>query len=197
MPENTKQPVAAAAVAAGAGREAGQRKTQGGKPQGRRRNQSRYGIQIKEKRELKDMYGIREGQLKTYYQKALRSKSETAPELIKLLERRLDNCVFRAGFAQTRPQARQLVTHGYFMVNGRRVDIPSYLLKKNDVVTVKEGKRGKPFFSSFDKRMQNVRTPSWIVLKSGDFGFQVEAEVNPEEANPGVDMRAIIEFFTR
>lgn len=163
----------------------------------RRRQQSRYGIQIQEKKALKELYGIREEQLRVYYQRALRSKDETAPVLVSLLERRLDNAVFRAGFAQTRPQARQLVTHGYFMVNGRRVDIPSYLLHAADVVTVKESKRGKAFFSSFDKRMQNVRTPSWIVIDVGGFGFRVEGEIDTEEAQVGVDMRAIVEFFTR
>lgn len=194
MPEDTKPQSTPAPAAA---KEAGQRKQQGGKPQGRRRNQSRYGIQIKEKKELKSIYGIREGQLKNYYKKALTSKSETAPELIRLLERRLDNVVFRAGFAQTRPQARQLVSHGFFLLNGRRIDIPSVLLKKGDVVTVKESKRSKQFFTSFDKRMQNVRTPSWITLKAEDFGLVFGGEVNTEEVHPGVDMRAIIEFFTR
>lgn len=197
MPEDTKQPATAAPAAPAGGREAGQRKTQGGKPQGRRRNQSRYGVQIKEKKQLKEIYGIREAQLKRYYREALTSKSETAPELIRLLEHRIDNVVFRAGFAQTRPQARQMVTHGFFLLNGRRIDVPSALLKKGDVVTVKESKRGKAFFSTFEKRMQNVRTPSWISLKSGDFGLVFGGEVDVEEVNPGVDMRAIIEFFTR
>lgn len=177
--------------------EAGQKKPQSGKPRERRRKVSRYGQQMQEKKQLKEIYGIREGQLKIYYEKALHSKSETAPALITLLERRLDNFVYRAGFAQTRPQARQLVTHGYFMINSRRVDIPSYLLKKNDVVTVKESKRSKPFFTTFDKRMQNVRTTSWIELVPNDFGFKFTGEIDTEEVHPGVDMRAIVEFFTR
>lgn len=172
----------------------GQRRDGGQK---RRRNRSRYGIQIEEKKGLKEMYGIREEQLKTYYKKALRSKQETGPALVVMLERRLDNSVFRAGLAQTRPQARQMVTHGLFTVNGHKVDIPSYLLKVGDVVSVKENKRGKAFFSSFDKRMQNVRTPSWVSLTINEYSFSYTAQPDPTEANIGVDMRAIVEFFTR
>lgn len=174
----------------------GQGGRQGGKGKPRR-NRSRYGIQIEEKKNLKEMYGVREEQLKTYYQKALKSKDETGPALVVFLERRLDNAVFRAGLAQTRPQSRQMVTHGFFTVNGKGVDIPSYLLKSGDVVAVKESKRGKAYFSTFDKRMQNVRTPAWIKHTVNEFSFTATALPDPQEANIGVDMRAIVEFFTR
>jgi small subunit ribosomal protein S4 len=114
-----------------------------------------------------------------------------------MLERRLDNAVFRSGMAQTRPQARQMSTHGFFTVNGKTVDIPSYLLKTGDVVAVKENKRSKPFFSNFDKRMQSVRTPSWVSITASEFSFTCTAVPDVQEANVGVDMRAIVEFFTR
>ena len=182
------------------GQGAGGRGGQGGKigqNKGPRRKVSRYGTQIQEKKALKELYGIREEQLKNYYKKALRSKEETGPALITMLERRLDNAVFRSGMAQTRPQARQMSTHGFFTVNGVPVDIPSYLLKTGDVVAVKENKRSKPYFSNFDKRMQSVRTPSWVSITADDYSFKFTALPDVEEANVGVDMRAIVEFFTR
>lgn len=169
----------------------------GAQPRGRRKKFSRYGIQMREKQNLKEMYGIREAQLRTYYKRALKAKGQTGQTLVDILERRLDNAVFRSGFAQTRPQARQMVSHAYFLVNGRKVDVPSFLLSKGDVVSIKESKRTKSYFSTFDKRMQNVRTPSWIEPSANDFSFAFAGDPIVEEANIGVDMRALVEFFAR
>lgn len=163
----------------------------------RRRPQSRYGVGLKEKQELKKMFGLREEQLKRYYQRALKFKGQTGPTLITLLERRLDNAIFRAGFAQTRPQARQMTTHRLFAVNGTPVDVPSYSLKEGDIVSVREGKRGKSYFSSFEKRMQNTNTPSWILVNPQEFSFKVTTKPSYEEANVGVDVRVVVEFFAR
>lgn len=143
------------------------------------------------------MYGIREQQLKRYYRDAKRLEGETGPNLISLLEGRLDNAVFRAGLAQTRPQARQMASHRLFMVNGRPVDIPSYPLKPGDTVTVRESKKKLPFFSSIEKRLQNVAAPSWVSLVPKDFGFEITATPTYEEANVGVDVRAVVEYFAR
>ena len=170
---------------------------QGGRPQGRRRNVTRYGTQMREKQDLKAIYGIRDGQLRTYFKRAMKAKGETGPVLIGILESRLDNSVFRAGFAQTRPQARQMVSHAFFLVNGKKVDVPSFMLKEGDVVSIKESKREKSYFSSFDKRLQNVRTPSWITPTINEFSFTFSAKPVVEEANIGVDMRAVVEFFAR
>jgi small subunit ribosomal protein S4 len=189
MPSPTPQ---AAAPAAGQQRRAPQQQQRG-----RRKQVSRYGSQLKEKQDLKKLFGLREEQLKRYYQKALKFRGQTGPTLVSMIERRLDNAVFRAGFAQTRPQARQMSTHRLFAVNGQPVDVPSYSLKVGDVVTVREGKRAKSYFSTFEKRMQNVATPSWILVDPKEFSFKVTSLPSFEEANLGVDIRAIVEFFAR
>lgn len=150
-----------------------------------------------EKQQLKGIYGIQEQQLKNYYAQAHRSKAETGPQLVVLLERRLDNAVYRAGFAPTRPAARQMATHRLLSVNGRPVDVPSYRLSVGDVVTVRENKRGKTPFSNFEKRMQNVKAPSWMTLNPADFGFTVSSLPSMPEANVGVDVQAIVEYFAR
>lgn len=165
--------------------------------QQRRRPRSRYAQQMVEKQSLKEIYGLREEQLKGYFRRALSARAETGPYLISMLERRLDNAVFRAGIAQTRPQARQMVTHGLFLVNGRRADIPSLQLKSDDVVTIKEGKRKKALFDNFEKRMQGARLPSWLALDVQGYGFKVVGEPSAEEAATAVDIRAIVEFFAR
>lgn len=163
----------------------------------RRRPQSRYGVGLQEKQSLKKIFGLREEQLKRYYKQALKFKGQTGPTLITLLERRLDNAIFRAGFAQTRPQSRQMTTHRLFAVNGTPVDVPSYSLKPGDVVSVRESKRAKAYFSSFEKRMQNADSPSWILVNPQEFSFKVTTTPSYEEANVGVDVRAVVEFFAR
>lgn len=168
-----------------------------GGPQRRRRQQSRYGIQLEEKRNLKNIYGLREEQLRKYYREAFRSSSETGPALIGLLERRLDNAIYRAGFAPTRAAARQMASHAQLTVNGRVTNIPSIRLGVNDVIAIKEGKRGKVFYENFEKRLQNVALPSWLALKPAEFSFSLTALPAASEANIGVDMRAIIELYSR
>ena len=165
--------------------------------QRRRRQVSRYGAGLAEKQTLKNVFGLREEQLRRYYQHALKFRGQTGPTLISLLERRLDNAIFRAGFAQTRPQARQMATHRLFAVNGRAVDVPSYSLQEGDVVSVLPNKQKKAYFSSFEKRMQNVDTPSWILVNAPEFSFKVTGVPSYEEANIGVDVRAVVEFFAR
>lgn len=163
----------------------------------RRRNVSRFGRQLQEKQTLKEIYGLREEQLKHIFRQALRSRSETGPLLIQMLELRLDNAVFRAGVAQTRAQARQMVSHGMFLVNGRRVNVPSQRLKTGDVVSIKESKRTSTLFDNFEKRMQNVRLPEWLQLDTSAYSFTVAAAPQPEEAGIGVDIRAVVELFAR
>lgn len=167
------------------------------RPQQRRSQKSRYGTQMAEKQQLKQIYGIAEQQLRNYYAKAHSAKAETGPQLVMLLESRLDNAVYRAGFAPTRPAARQMATHRLLMVNDRPVDIPSYRLKPGDTVTVRPGKRGKALFSNFDKRMQNVKAPTWIVLDPTEFSFSVSSMPTMSAANVGVDVQAIVEYFAR
>lgn len=150
-----------------------------------------------EKQQLKEIYGLRETQLKNYYWRAKRSRGRTGTELISALERRLDNAVWRAGFAVTRPTARQMVSHGFFLVNGRVTTVPSYQLKVGDVVTIKESKRQKSHFAAFPKSLQNVTPLAWLSLHPETFSFKVAARPQPEDSPVGVDIQAVVEFFAR
>lgn len=169
-----------------------------GPGQGKRpRRISRYGFQLAEKQRLKEIFGINERQLHNYYLEAQRSEKATGPYLIELLERRLDNAVYRAGFAQTRAAARQLVGHGFFAVDKRSNNIPSRRVSKDMLVTIKENKRKKGPFVNFPKSLQNVQPPLWIQLDPEGFSFRVVQPPTMEEANIGVDVGAIVEFFAR
>lgn len=163
----------------------------------RRRRLGRFAQQLQEKQQLKQLFGIREEQLRKYYREAIRARQETGPLLVTFLERRLDNAIFRAGFAQTRPQARQMASHRLFCINGRPVSIPSQRLKKGDVVSVREGKRNASYFVNLDKRLQNVQLPSWLALSPKEFSFTAVSLPSYEESNLGVDIRAIVEYFAR
>lgn len=173
--------------------------TSGAQPQTkrRRRPKSRYGAQLEEKQNLKEIYGVGEGQLKTYYEAAKKSASETGPELIKRLELRLDNAIYRAGLASTRAQARQMASHGLFTVNNRSVNIPSIRLGKGDVVRVKESKRKKSYFTNFSKRMQNAQVADWLELEVTSYGFKVREEPTVDEVGIGVAIQEIVEFLAR
>lgn len=150
-----------------------------------------------EKQNLKNIYGIREEQLKRYYAEALADPERTGDTLISLLEARLDNAVFRAGFAPTRPAARQMSSHRLLLVNGRAVSVPSRRLKVGDKITVKESKRGKAVFTNLVKHLQNINLPSWITLEPEAYSFSVIAVPSGEEAGIGVDVQAIVEYFAR
>ncbi|PIT97819.1 MAG: 30S ribosomal protein S4 [Candidatus Andersenbacteria bacterium CG10_big_fil_rev_8_21_14_0_10_54_11] len=170
----------------------------GAKGGGRRgRNKSQFGMQLAEKQQLKRVYGVRDEQLRRYFRLARRQHAETGPALIVLLESRLDNAVFRASMAETRAQARQMVSHRFFTVNGRPVNIPSYGLSAGDTVQIKEGKRSKAYFTSFEKRMQNAHLPSWLALKVDEFGFAVTGSPSSEEAALGVHVQSVVELLGR
>jgi len=163
----------------------------------RQRPKTRYGQQMGEKQTLKEVYGISESQLKRYYTEAKKKRESTGNQLIVLLERRLDNAVYRAGFAVTRPAARQIVSHGFFEVNGRRVTVPSFRVKTDDVVTIKQSKRGKALFTMFPKSLQNVHTPPWVLLNPEEFSFTIKTLPKYEDAQAGVDVQGIVEFLSR
>jgi len=172
-------------------------KTTGPAQQRRRRQRSRFGTQMAEKQNLKTIYGLREGQLRRYYAEALKAEEETGPRIIQLLELRLDNALYRAGFAPTRPAGRQMASHGLVEVNGRSVNVPSFRLSPGDVVRVKVGKRKSVLFDNFQKRLQNVALPAWITLTPDDFSFKIESTPEAAEATLGVDIRGVVEFFSR
>jgi small subunit ribosomal protein S4 len=125
---------------------------------------SEYGIQLREKQKVRRMYGLMETQFRNYFAKALKQTGRTGETLVKLLERRLDNVVYRLGFAPSRKAARQLVTHGHFLVNSRPVDIPSYLLKAGDTIQVKEKSKKLEVLHSTMKRMKDSAMLPWLSL---------------------------------
>jgi len=163
---------------------------------GPRRPRTRYARQLEEKQNLKKIFGVRERQLKRYYSEAQSARQETGLILVQLLERRLDNALYRAGLAVNRPQARQMASHRLFMVNGRSVDVPSLRLSIGDEVRVKESKQKKSYFTNFAKRMQNVSMATWLELDVKNFAFKVVAEPTAAEARLGVDIQAVVELLS-
>jgi len=162
----------------------------------RRAKFSEYGVQLREKQKVKRIYGLQETQFHNYFEKATRQKGITGANLIKLLERRLDNVVFRLGFAPSRKAARQLVLHRHFMVNGHIVDIPSYLLAPGDVITVKEkSKKLDAIHNSLRRTKDNVY--NWLSIDkatlSGTFLNIPEREEIPLQANE----QLIVELYSK
>ena len=131
-----------------------------------RKKVSEYGQQLREKQKVKRIYGVQEGQFRAYYEKADRTKGITGENMLSLLERRLDNVIFRLGFGASRSQARQLVNHGHFLVNGKKVNIPSYIVRKGDVITVKECKTSNKYFEAL-KSTKPAATPKWLEFEIG------------------------------
>src|SRR5690606_36255926 len=132
-----------------------------------RKKFSEYGLQLREKQKIKRMYGLAEGQFRDVFEEASRGKGVTGSQMISLLERRLDNVAYRSGFAMSRPQARQLVRHGHFTVNGRRVNIPSFLVRKGDVIEVAEKSKSTDIIRYSLEAVKRREVPQWLELDTG------------------------------
>lgn len=160
---------------------------------------SEYGRQLQEKQDLKSQYNLREKQLKNYVKAALSGTSgrDSTELLLQNLERRLDNVVFRAGLAPTRKQARQMVTHGHFMVNGRKVDVPSFQIKKGDTVTVRPSSKERPLFKNILLGLKKYEAPAWLSLNKETMEIAVQQLPTFQEANPSVEIPLIFEFYSR
>lgn len=154
-----------------------------------------FGQQLKEKQKARFLYGVTERQFSNYFKKAIQAKGDTGRKLLELLERRLDNFVYRSHLAQTRPQARQLVSHGLVRVNGRRVDVPSYLVKLGDVVTIKESAKSIPFVVHSMKLSQEA--PEWITWNSDEWKASVVRLPDPDEQVLGINVKQIVEYYSR
>lgn len=172
----------------------------GQKGKRRFRRLSEYGKQLKEKQKLKKWYSLRERQFKKYVREVLESrrKIEDAPSLlIKKLERRLDNVIFRLGVADSRSQARQLVSHGHFLVNGKPVNIPSFLVKKGDKITLRASSKKKSIFQNLQVKLKKYQPPSWLSFDVKSLIGEVVGSPTLEEAAPPADISAIFEFYSR
>lgn len=159
-----------------------------------RRKMSQYGLQLKEKQKAKALYGLTEKQLVRLYQDATRKETNTGLTLLFFLERRLDNVIYRAGFAPTRAAARQLVNHAHFFVNGKKMDIPSYRVSVNDVISVKPSSSSINVLS--DAIKNNEKTDlNWLKIKAGV--IQVANLPNREDITEPIDEQLIVEFYSR
>ena len=162
----------------------------------RRKKVSEYGAQLKEKQKVKFVYGVLEKQFHKYYLKATNMKGVTGDNMLQLLERRLDNVVYRVGFGSSRPMARQLVMHGHILVNGKKVDIPSYLVKAGDVITVKEKTAESDYFKGLREGTGKVM-PSWLTIDAANLKATVEAMPKREEIDLTIQENLIVELYSR
>ena len=154
---------------------------------------SEYGKQLREKQKAKRIYGILEKQFKNYFQKAAKKKKETGELLLKVLEMRLDNVIYRAGLAKSRNKARQLVTHGHFLVNNKKVNIPSYEVRINDIIKIK--KQNKKLEE--DKKSKKDEIPLWLYFDAKENTIKILNIPKKEDLPQNIDTRLIIEHYSR
>ena len=166
-------------------------------PKQSRRKQSEYGMQLNEKQKVKFIYGVLEKQFHAYYEKAERKQGITGEILLQELERRLDNVVFRMGFANTRREARQLVNHAHFTVNGKRVNIPSYQVKPGDVVAVSEKSRSTTKFKSLLEENGKKACPKWIEKANDSFEGKLVAMPARDDIDYDVAEHLIVELYSK
>lgn len=166
-------------------------------PKQSRRKQSEYGMQLNEKQKVKFIYGVLEKPMRKYYEKASKSEGNTGEVLLQELERRLDNVVFRLGFANTRREARQLVNHGHFTVNGKRVNIPSYQVKVGDAVAVCEKSRTGVKFKTLLEENGKKPMPKWIDKAAESFEGKIVAMPARDDIDYEVAEHMIVEFYSK
>lgn len=165
---------------------------------GQRRGKfSDYGLQLREKQKIKRMYGLVEKQFKTYFKEADRQRGITGTNFLIILERRLDNTVYRLGFANSRAQARQLVRHNHFMVNGKKVNIPAFLLRSGDVVTVRESSRPLASINDALEAVPRRGVPAWLELDKAKFEGTFKTIPTREEMNLPVEEQLVVEFYSK
>jgi len=170
-----------------------QKKKRGGAP-------SEYKKSLTEKQTLKKWYGLSERQFKKYVTETLSKMGkveDVSDELIRRLEKRLDNVIFRLGFAKSRVQARQLVVHGYFLINGKPVNKPSYEVKKNDIVSLKDHKKAKGVFKDLANELKRREIPAWLSLDKEKLESKTIGEPNLDEVKPPAEISLIFEFYSR
>ncbi len=166
--------------------------------QARRPKPSDYALQLREKQKVKRMYGVLEKQFRNYVGNAERMVGVSGENLLQLLERRLDNVVYRLGIAPSRPAARQLVTHGHIMLNGKRVDIPSIMVSPKDEIAVREASLKKPIFLALkDSYDTNTTLPSWLSFDAKKFQAKVTGLPMRDEQDQEINEQLIIEYYSR
>jgi len=162
-----------------------------------RRQVSDYGQQLREKQKVRRIYGILEAQFRRYYGIAVRMKGQTGANLLTVLERRLDNVVYRLGLADSRAQARQLVLHGHFDLNGRKTNIPSALVKVGDVVKVREIRAKNGYFTGMAEVLEHKSVPDWLSLNAAEMSGTVLAAPTRDQIDVPVQEQLIVEYYSR
>lgn len=163
----------------------------------RRRRQSDYARQLREKQKARRIYGILERQMRRFYDKAERQPGVTGENLLALFETRLDNVVYRLGLADSRAQARQLVSHGHICVNGRRLKVPSHLVRPQDTITVREPSRRKTYFKDRAERLDEGAVPDWLSLDAGAMSARMLKEPTREDIDTVLNEQLIVEYYSR
>ena len=165
--------------------------------QGNRKKLSEYGMQLKEKQKLKFIYGVLEKQFYHYFEIAEKQQGQAGTNLITILESRLDNVVFRMGLATTRRESRQLVTHGHFSVNGKKIDIPSYRIKPGDVISLRENSRKSTKFKKIVELTNGRVVPLWLEANKEDFSAKVVRMPVKEDLDYEVEEHLIVELYSK
>lgn len=164
-----------------------------------RKNTGQYNLQLREKQKVKRLYGLLEKQFSRLMSEASRTKGQSGATLLQFLEQRLDNAVYRAGFAVSRRAARQLVTHGHFTLNGRRVDVPSIRLKLGDEIVLRDSSKSNEYFKRLDDVAPggNESSLSWLAVERKKVAFKVTGTPTREEAEPEIQEQLIVEYYSR
>jgi small subunit ribosomal protein S4 len=166
--------------------------------QRRTRRPSEYGLQLREKQKVRRYYGVLESQFRKLYGEAERRGGVTGDNLLQLLESRLDNVVYRMGFADSRAQARQLVRHGHFVVNGRKTNIPSYLVRPGDVIGVRPESRSREYFSTIGEVLATKQAPDWLTVTTNDLSGRVNNLPTRDQMEiPAFNENLIVEYYSR
>lgn len=159
---------------------------------------SQYAVQLREKQKVKRLYGLLERQFSNLMKEASKTKGQSGTKLLQYLECRLDNTVYRAGFASSRRAARQLVTHGHFMLNGRRVDIPSMRVKPEDKIAIREKSKSSEYFKRIDDTSPAPsETPEWLKVDRKKFEIVVSGLPTREDSEPDINEQLIVEYYSR
>lgn len=165
--------------------------------QARAKKPTEYGLQLREKQKARRMYGVMENQFRRYFDLAARKKGMAGENLLVLLERRLDNVVFHLGFASSRPEARQLVNHGHFTINGKKVDIASYSVRVGETIAVKEGSKSSPRMKQLLENLGSRTVPGWLSLDANIAAGTVVALPTREDIQIPIQEHLIVEKYSR
>ncbi len=169
----------------------------GKSPKTRQGRDSEYAKQLKEKQKAREMYGLSEKQFRAIFKEAAKAKGLTGDQMKQLLEQRLDNVIFRAGFAMTRMQARQFAGHGLFLVNGHRVTSPSYRVRAGQVITVRTKSKDSPMFAIVRERHGKYHAPKWLLADASQLKVEVLTLPEATDAEQAIEMRQVVEFYSR